>query len=174
MQSLHFTIWGAPRALERARYRVITPETGGRPYATSYDPKANVLNKKHVQDCAIEAKAKAGMPSGVDQYSAFELVIVYWILKPMSKRRRNSDRYPFPCTKPDLSNCVKLVEDALNGIAWGDDSQICSLRVYKRYTLDEPPRAEVWIRAMRPDESGSPFDKKRGQQMTIDQEAGQS
>ena len=30
------------------------------------------------------------------------------------------------------------------------------------------------IRAMRPDESGSPFDKKHGQQMTIDQEAGQS
>ena len=49
--------------------------------------------------------------------------------------------------KPDASNCLKSIEDALNGFAYDDDSQIVDLRVTKQYTLGEP-RAEVTIKEL--------------------------
>lgn len=38
-----------------------------------------------------------------------------------------------PCVKPDLSNVVKLIEDAANGILFKDDAQIVSLLATKSY-----------------------------------------
>ena len=40
-----------------------------------------------------------------------------------------------PCKKPDVSNIAKAVEDALNGLVYEDDAQICSLTVSKCYAL---------------------------------------
>lgn len=52
---------------------------------------------------------------------------------------RNSDkikdRYQqvFCVTKPDISNTKKAIEDALNGLAWIDDSYVVDSRHHKRY-----------------------------------------
>jgi Holliday junction resolvase RusA-like endonuclease len=35
--------------------------------------------------------------------------------------------------KPDADNCAKAIMDALTGIAWVDDAQICSLSIVKEY-----------------------------------------
>ena len=48
-----------------------------------------------------------------------------------------------PTKKPDCDNIAKIVLDALNGIAYYDDSQIYLLKVEKRYS--EEPRVEVEI-----------------------------
>ena len=40
-----------------------------------------------------------------------------------------------PVSKPDLDNMVKAVGDAMNGIAYSDDSQIVSLKARKVYAL---------------------------------------
>jgi Holliday junction resolvase RusA-like endonuclease len=50
-------------------------------------------------------------------------------LKPKSapKARR------LPVVKPDLSNVLKLFEDAANGILFRDDAQICTATISKRY-----------------------------------------
>ena len=37
-------------------------------------------------------------------------------------------------SRPDLSNVVKAVEDALNGIVWVDDSQVIQIRASKHYS----------------------------------------
>lgn len=51
------------------------------------------------------------------------------------------------CKKPDLSNLIKLIEDALNKVAYRDDSQI--------FRYDDPgkyyslrPRLEIEVRGM--------------------------
>lgn len=46
--------------------------------------------------------------------------------------------------KPDVDNCVKAILDALNGIAYKDDSQIVELTVDKQYT-DEGAGAIVTL-----------------------------
>jgi Holliday junction resolvase RusA-like endonuclease len=48
-----------------------------------------------------------------------------------------------PTIKPDLSNYLKGIEDALNGIAYIDDSQIVLVYVTKQYATE--PRAEIRI-----------------------------
>lgn len=49
-----------------------------------------------------------------------------------------------PISRPDADNLAKTVLDALNGIAWDDDSQVCVLLVEKRYA--ETPGFSVLIR----------------------------
>ena len=42
-----------------------------------------------------------------------------------------------PTKKPDIDNIVKIVLDAMNGIAFKDDTQITKLQVEKTYSLNE-------------------------------------
>lgn len=45
--------------------------------------------------------------------------------------------------KPDLDNLLKFVKDCLNRIAWKDDSQVCMIEAYKRYS--EHPKTIIEI-----------------------------
>ena len=49
--------------------------------------------------------------------------------------------------RPDADNCLKVIEDALNGLAFNDDAQITDVSVQKRYA--SRPRVEVNITAWR-------------------------
>lgn len=49
-----------------------------------------------------------------------------------------------PTKRPDLDNIAKTVLDALNGLAYSDDSQVVSLTVDKYYS--DNPRVEVTIK----------------------------
>ena len=51
-----------------------------------------------------------------------------------------------PTKKPDLTNILKIIEDALNKIAYKDDSQIVSIVAEKFYSLR--PRVEVQISSL--------------------------
>ena len=48
-----------------------------------------------------------------------------------------------PITKPDSSNVLKAVEDALNGLAFRDDSQIVEIIAQKYYS--RAPRVEITV-----------------------------
>jgi Holliday junction resolvase RusA-like endonuclease len=61
-----------------------------------------------------------------------------------------------PTTKPDASNTVKSVEDALNGIAWVDDCQITQLTVKKEYSI----QPGVLISVMRLDKYPAQISKR--------------
>lgn len=39
-----------------------------------------------------------------------------------------------PCKKPDIDNIAKIILDALNGVAYKDDTQVISLRIDKHYS----------------------------------------
>ena len=53
-----------------------------------------------------------------------------------AKRARMLIGELLPTKKPDLDNIAKAVCDALNGIAYKDDAQVCSLVVEKHYKAE--------------------------------------
>ncbi len=52
---------------------------------------------------------------------------------PKGLRADACNQVIFPTSKPDLDNCVKLIGDALNGIAWLDDSQVVQVIATKLF-----------------------------------------
>ena len=50
-----------------------------------------------------------------------------------------------PTTRPDIDNQVKLIKDALNGVCWIDDSQVCKLSAEKVYAEDEETCVTIMI-----------------------------
>jgi len=56
----------------------------------------------------------------------------------------------YPTGRPDWDNLGKIISDALNGIAWRDDSQIVDASVKKFYTdPDEAPRVTVYAEKVK-------------------------
>ena len=48
-----------------------------------------------------------------------------------------------PTKKPDIDNIVKIILDAMNGIAFYDDTQITKLNVEKVYSLTETIKVKI-------------------------------
>ena len=57
-----------------------------------------------------------------------------------------------PTKKPDIDNIMKVVLDALNGVAYFDDKQVCKVNFIKMYS--EEPRLKILIRKI-----GEKFDE---------------
>lgn len=55
---------------------------------------------------------------------------------PKYKREKMLSGALVPVTKPDADNVIKIVLDALNGMAYRDDKQVTILRYLKRYAED--------------------------------------
>lgn len=70
----------------------------------------------------------------------------YKIPQSFSRKKRNDalNGNLAPLTKPDVDNILKVVCDALNGIAYEDDKQIVYQEIYKYY--DEVPRLQIEIK----------------------------
>lgn len=90
--------------------------------------------------------------------AAEEAIQWAWHGKPMEGPLRVSLRFyfkrpknclaTFKPTRPDIDNLVKLVCDALNGLAWKDDGQIVLLEAYKLYVSCGEPRIELSIKEL--------------------------
>lgn len=67
------------------------------------------------------------------------------IPKSTSRARRDAmlEHEIRPTRKPDADNILKVVCDALNGIAYNDDAQIVNAAVNKYY--GDKPRVAVWL-----------------------------
>ena len=120
-----------------------TPIAKGRPrfsrrgkYVTTYTPKKTVEYENLVKRYYLEKYKTDELMEG---YLKIELKFFMPIVKSTSKKNKQLmiEQKLFPDKKPDLSNLVKSVEDALNGIAFKDDSQIIESHSYKYYS-DEP------------------------------------
>ncbi len=75
-----------------------------------------------------------------------EIVVCFPIPKSATKKRRQDMLWQreMPTKKPDVDNLVKVFADALNGLAYRDDSQIVSLAIVKQYS--NTPQTEVKVR----------------------------
>ena len=72
-----------------------------------------------------------------------DIAIFYDIPKSTSKKKKELmlNYKIYPTKKPDIDNILKIIFDALNGIAYKDDSQIISVNCEKTY--DENARVVV-------------------------------
>lgn len=134
MEQIKFVIPGKPFGKQRPRSTksgiVYTPEE-----TTSYEN----LIKRACQD------SRDGIYFGVDQPIGLGIKAYYPIPASTSKKARTAmlSGQMLPTKKPDCDNIVKIVADALNGIAYHDDKQIVLNVVEKHYA--EEPRVEVII-----------------------------
>jgi Holliday junction resolvase RusA-like endonuclease len=97
----------------------------------------------------VKLAAEMAMRAHGDQCFAgpLELSLRVFIRIPRSKPKKWQAQARsgavWPTTKPDLSNIIKLIEDAMTGTVYLDDKQIVSLNVRKLYA--DSPRIEVVV-----------------------------
>ena len=82
-----------------------------------------------------------------------KITAYYKIPKSYSKKRIEAIRKgnEYPQKKPDADNIGKIILDALNNIAYKDDSQVVELTVYKRFT-EETERVEFELKEIKESE----------------------
>ena len=121
------------------------PVSKGRPRMTkrghTYTPKRTVDYERMVQTL-FHSEYGSPKPEGP---ILLRLDLYFGIPKSRSKatRKRMQQGLERPCKRPDIDNCMKAVCDALNGIAYKDDSQIVAAVIQKFWS--DKPRAVVTI-----------------------------
>lgn len=117
-----------------------TPVGKGRPrfnpFGQPYTPAATRKFEKLVKDRAKEAM-KDHKPFGREIEIHMRVSFFYAPLKSWSKKKKDlciscAEEIP-KLTKPDLTNLVKSIEDACNGVVYEDDANITSLSMTKEY-----------------------------------------
>ena len=131
MQEVVFEVLGKVQGKERVRFS----NRGG--YVKTYTPENTINYENWVKTCLIQAVG--------NKYSTYagavkiELKAVYAPPKSYSKKKTKmllETEAPY-LKKPDCDNIAKIVCDALNGIAYKDDSQIFDVKISKVYGVDE-------------------------------------
>ena len=116
---IRFEIPGKPFAKQRPR---MTRQ--GR----TYTPEATVSFERTVQVIAAEHfKQPLVGPVRITIHAIFEPA------KSWSKKKRSEHMWMPHTQKPDADNISKAIKDALNRIAYADDSAVADLRVKKQW-----------------------------------------
>lgn len=128
-----FRVPGPPKGKARAR-TFYNPKLGR---MQSITPEGTVLYENLIKTCYMEKAQKEKFEGYFNKEPIHMMIIAtYEIPKSTSKKKRHMMEVGelLPCKKPDADNIAKVICDALNKVAYGDDTQICSLKVDKRYT----------------------------------------
>jgi len=100
----------------------------------------------------VKAVAKGKFPRKID--GPVMLSITFWMHRPKSHYRTGKfsrelkESAPiFHLQKPDTTKLLRALEDALTGIAWSDDSQVCDQgAVRKRWACRHTQKAGASVR----------------------------
>lgn len=135
---MNFTVPG-DAVPSRRRTHIIAGHVG------SHQTRETVQYRNIVRITANEAVVRLGLPCPWSGPVALEWT--WYRLPPasMSRRRRLlalADKIQ-PTKRPDLDNIAKVVQDALTGIVYVDDAQICTTTMTKCY--GDVPRLEVCV-----------------------------
>jgi Holliday junction resolvase RusA-like endonuclease len=130
--TIKFTIPGEPLALQRARH--------GK--GNTYDTKANKAAKQKIR--LIGNTAMRGCSKPYEGAIKLTILFIHAWPKSYSQKRKNQSNGFYKITKSDIDNQIKLVMDALNGIAWKDDAQVSVIHAEKVH-MDRDPCTMVTI-----------------------------
>jgi Holliday junction resolvase RusA-like endonuclease len=133
--ALVFEVPGEP--VGKGRHRTVARRgAGGKTFLANITPEKTV---RYESDVAVfAAQAMAGRPL---LQGPLWMHLTAFYARPKSHPKHNPPQWV--TKKPDASNVLKAVEDALNGVAYRDDSQLADARVLKRWS--ERPRIVVSI-----------------------------
>lgn len=135
-----FQVPGVPRGKGRPRF------SGGRAYT---DGETRAYEKK-IADCYWISRGPVRWPEGT--FFEVEIIAYLPIPKSASKAQRAAMELGMvlPSRKPDVDNIEKAVLDALNGVAYPDDSRVHKCSCAKYYGA--VPRLEITLRTAAPSE----------------------
>lgn len=125
-----FTIPGEPKGKGRPRFA----RSGGR--VRTYTPDSTAAYEDKVR--YSYHKQCRNYNFGSDAILSVHIIAKYPIPKSISQKKRGmmlAHRLR-PAIKPDADNVIKIVCDALNGIAYGDDKQIVDTHFHKIYSAE--------------------------------------
>ena len=121
-----FQIIGKPQGKARPRF-------DGR-HKRTFTPSATADYEKRIRQAYIAAGGGI-----ISETAPIAITIMAFYEKAQSCKKE------MPTMKPDWDNIGKAVCDALNGIAYKDDSQVVSANVYKVWASDGLPKVVVNI-----------------------------
>ena len=124
MKAISFEVSGDP--VPQPRPRITTRGRHGHAYTPSDHPI-------HAYRAAIAEAAREAGAVPTDTAPITLIVDLVWT-RPKSHYRKSGLREDAPrLPRADCSNCLKGIEDALNGVAWVDDTQVGKVVVEKSY-----------------------------------------
>ena len=139
MPKIEFEVRGEPKAQMRHRHFQRGEFKG------SYDPSE--MDKKNF---LLTVQEKAPKEPFIEPIA---ITLVFYVARPQNhygtgrnKAQLKENAPEFSITRPDIDNYCKLIFDALNGVFWKDDSQICHLVAVKKYS--ERPRTGIVIETL--------------------------
>jgi len=137
MKPIKFTVYGEPTAQGRPRGSV-----SSRGKVVMYDPAKSKDYKQYVSLVASQHKPKSMIEFPVSlTVKVFRPIPASWT---KSKQRQAVEGVLRPVSKPDLSNYIKGVEDALEGVLLRNDSQVVDYGKSGKWYSDNP-RIEIEI-----------------------------
>mgnify|MGYP004666351575 CR=1 FL=1 len=133
MQPVTFRVPGKPHGKARAK-TVRNRSTGN---SHSYTPESDLLYENYIKNQFLNHAKGFYLERG----KPVSLSIIARFLPPKStSKKRQLDMLEgreMPLKKPDMDNIVKVVADALNGVAYHDDTQIAMVVAMKVYSAVE-------------------------------------
>ena len=90
--------------------------------------------RQEVTGCALRA-----FRSPVLRPTAVVLTVNFFLRRPASKAKK----IIYPSVTPDIDKLLRGIFDALTGVAYEDDSQVCLVVMGKNY--GQPERAEITV-----------------------------
>ena len=141
----YFSIDGKPQGKARAR-TFYNPKLGR---VQSMTPENTVLYENLVKQSFVQQADKDARWFNKEPLAVY-ITAFYPIPASTTKKDRQliCSGKLYPTKKPDADNIAKVICDALNGVAYGDDTQIIRLLVQKAYT-EEQPRVVVCIEEIK-------------------------
>jgi Holliday junction resolvase RusA-like endonuclease len=128
---MNFIIPGEPCGKGRAKFA----RRGN--FVSTYTPDKTILYENLVKACFVGEYTEK--PLSVE-------IFIYHSIPKSTPKKYIGDMLKGkirPTKKPDIDNICKVILDALNGVAYKDDTQVYHLEATKRY--GEIPSVEVYI-----------------------------
>lgn len=133
MRIASFQVPGKPQGKARAR----TYHNKALGHSVTYTPEKDMLYENFIKNQYLNACTNIFFEKGTPV--SMQIVARFVPPKSVSKKRTQQmlEGKELPLKKPDVDNIVKVVADALNGVAYHDDTQIASVTAKKVYSALE-------------------------------------